>query len=114
MPIPLKIVDRGGLLTEGLSLHIRERTDKLGHFFERVKRCLVTVDGPGQHPLAGRVRVRLQIIVPNSQIVIDRRAGADVGTAIRMSFDAADQRLEDYVRLKRDSVGSAKRRVKQL
>ena len=113
MPIPLKIVDRGSLMTEGLAEHIRERTDKLGHFFGRVKRCRVMVDGPGQHPLPGRVRVRIQIVVPGSEIAIDRRTGADLPSAIRVSFDAADQRLEDYVRLGRKAVESAKRRQKR-
>lgn len=113
MTIPLKIMDRGQLLTEGLAGHIRERTDKLAHFFGRVKQCRVTVDGPGQHPLQGRIRVRIHLSVPNSQIDINRRAGADLPTAIRESFDAADQRLEDYVRLSRQSGETAKRRTRR-
>ena len=113
MPIPLKIVDRGTLLTEGLAKHIRERTDKLGHFFERIKRCRVTLDGPNQHPLRGRIRVRICLKVPDSEIAIDRQTGPNLSIAIRESFDAADQRLEDYVRLSRQSVKTAKRRQKQ-
>ena len=110
MTIPLKVVDHGRLLSEGLAEHIRERTEKLGHFFERVKQCRVTVDGPGQHPLQGRVRVRITISLPDSQIAINRQTGADLPMAIRESFDAADQRLEDYVRLTRQAHKTAKRR----
>jgi len=113
MTIRLKLLDRGRLLSEGLAEHIRERTEKLGHFFGRVKQCRVTVDGPGQHPLQGRVRIRINITVPNSEIVIDRQTGADLPMAIRESFDAADQRLEDYVRLSRQSQKGAKRRPKR-
>lgn len=114
MPIRLKIVDRGRLVSEDLAEHIRERTEKLGHFFGRVKQCHVTVDGPDQHPLRGRIRVRIRIHVPDSEIVIDRQAGATLPIAVRESFDAADQRLEDYVRLGRQSVKTAKRRQARL
>ena len=113
MTIPLKVVDRGRLLSEGLADHIRERTEKLGHFFGRVRRCRVTVDGPGQHPLRGRVRVRITLSLPDSEIAINRQTGADLPMAIRESFDAADQRLEDYVRRSRLSVKGAKRRPKR-
>jgi ribosome-associated translation inhibitor RaiA len=113
MPIPLKLVDHGRLLSEGLAEHIRERTDKLGHFFGGIRQCRVTVDGPGQHPLKGRVRVRIALSVPGSQIAINRQSGADLPTAIRESFDAADQRLEDHIRLSRLSVKTAKRRLKR-
>jgi ribosome-associated translation inhibitor RaiA len=113
MSIPLKVVDHGRLLTEGLADHIRERTEKLGHFFGRVKQCRVTVDGPGQHPLQGRVRVRITLSLPDAQIAINRQTGANLPMAIRESFDAADQRLEDYVRLSRLSVKGAKRRPKR-
>jgi ribosome-associated translation inhibitor RaiA len=110
MPIPLVIADHGKLLNQGLAEHIRERTDKLAHFFERVKRCRVTVDGPGGHPLQGRFRVRITVTVPTAKIAIDRQSGATLAIAIRESFDAADQRLEDHVRLGRNAVQSAKKR----
>jgi len=100
--IPLKLVDHGKLLTAGLTLHIQERTEKLGHFFEGIKGCRVTVDGPGNHPLRGRVRVRISLALPDEQIAINRQSGADLPMAIRESFDAADQKVEDYVRRSRD------------
>ncbi|MBI3857502.1 MAG: HPF/RaiA family ribosome-associated protein [Planctomycetes bacterium] len=113
MPIALKLVDRGNLLSASLAEHIRERARKLGHFFGRVKECRVTVDGPGQHPLKGRIRVRIYLSVPGSEIAINRQTGADLPLAIRESFDAADQRLEDYVRISRESVKTAKRRPRR-
>ncbi|HZE99754.1 MAG TPA: HPF/RaiA family ribosome-associated protein [Planctomycetota bacterium] len=113
MPIPLKVDDHGKLLSDGQAEHIRERTEKLSTFFDRVKRCRVAVDGPGTHPLQGRVRVRIMLTVPGSQISINRQSGADIAIAIRESFDAADQRLEDYVRLSRKAVAGAKRRAKK-
>jgi ribosome-associated translation inhibitor RaiA len=110
MPIPLKVVDRAGLLTRGLTQHVRERTQKLSHFFGRVKRCRVTVDGPGQHELRSRIRVRVYLTLPGSEIAINRQGGATLPIAIRESFDAADRQLEDYVRLQKQSARNARRR----
>lgn len=114
MPIPLKLTDRGNLLQGDLEEHIRERTDKLAHFFGRVKRCRVIIDGPGQHPLRDRVRVRIQLTVPGSEIAITRQGGEDLPIAIRAAFDAADRRLEEYVRLARQSVRIAERRARRV
>ena len=114
MPIPLKVVDHAGLLTAKLAVHVQERTEKLSTFFGRVKRCRVTVDGPGQHALRGRVRVRVHLTLPDSEIEVNRQAGEDLPIAIRESFDAADRRLEDYVRLqKQSSRNEASRRSKK-
>jgi ribosome-associated translation inhibitor RaiA len=112
MAIPLRVVDRGNLLSGILAEHIRERSEKLGHFFGRIKQCSVTVDGPGQHALPGRVRVRITLSVPGSEIAINRQTGADLRVAIRESFDAAGQRLEDYVRLSKASSKRFKRSQK--
>lgn len=110
MAVPLKISDPGKLLSDRSAEHIRERTEKLSQFFGEVRRCRVIVDGPGQHPLPGRIRVRISISVPGAKVVVNRRTGEDVATAIRESFDAADQRLEDHARLVRLSLKGAKRR----
>jgi len=114
MTIPLKLVDQGKLLSPRLAEHIDERTQKLGHFFDGVQDCRVTVDGPGQHPRQGRFRVRVYLSVPGSEIAINHQTGEDLPMAIRESFDAADQRLEDYVRGRRRSSKRAKRRPSRM
>jgi len=113
MPIRLKVVDHAHLLNDRLAEHIKDRTEKFGHFFEGVKECRVTVDPPGPEVEKGRFRVRITISVPNSQIAINRQTGADLPTAIRESFDAADQRLEDYVRISKDAASRGSRRSKR-
>src|SRR6187455_2890338 len=113
MPIRLKVVDHAHLLNERLVDHIKDRTDKFGHFFEGVKECRVTVYPPGPEIDKGRFRVCISISVPNSQIAINRQTGADLPMAIRESFDAADQRLEDYVRLSKDAASRGSRRSKR-
>src|SRR5205085_2095114 len=110
MTIPLKLIDQSKLLSPRLAEHIDERTQKLAHFFDGVHGCRVMVDGPGQHPRKGRIRVRVYISLPGSGIAINRQTGEDLAMAIRESFDAADQRLEDYVRRRRRSSIRGKRR----
>ena len=113
MAIRLKLVDHAHLLNEGMAEHIRDRTEKFGHFFEGVKECRVTVDPPGPDVAKGRFRVRITLSVPNSQIAVNRQTGADLPMAIRESFDAADQRLEDYVRISKDAAAKGSRRSKR-
>ena len=110
MPVDLKLEDPGKLLSEHLAGHVRERADKLAHFFGKLQQCRVVVDGPGQHPLPGRFRIRVYLAVPETRIVINHQSGEDIPMAIRETFDAADQRLEDYARTARESVREAKRR----
>jgi ribosome-associated translation inhibitor RaiA len=113
MPIRLKVVDHARLLNDRLAEHIKDRTEKFGHFFEGVKECRVTVDAPRLEVDKGRFRVRITLHVPNSQIAINRQTGADLPMAIRESFDAADQRLEDYVRVSKDAASRGSRRSKR-
>jgi hypothetical protein len=54
--------------------------------------------------LKGRIRIRICLSVPGKEIAVNRQTGADLAMAIRESFDAADQRLEDYVRRGRDAT----------
>jgi ribosome-associated translation inhibitor RaiA len=113
MPIRLMVVDHAHLLNERLAEHIKDRTEKFGHFFEGVKECRVTVDAPRPEVEKGRFRVRITLSVPNSRIAINRQTGADLPMAIRDSFDAADQRLEDYVRISKDAATRGSRRSKR-
>jgi hypothetical protein len=109
MAIRLKLMDRKHLLDERLTEHVRERTDKLGRIFDGVRECRVSVDGPED----GHFRVRVYLSVPDAEVAIDRQVGADMPMAIRESFDAAEQRLGDYVRRGRESAEKGSRRSKR-
>ena len=113
MPIRLKVVDHARLLNARMAEHIKERTEKFLQYFEGVQECRVTVDPPGPEVEKGRFRVRITLSVPNTQIAVNRQTGADLPMAIRESFDAADQRLEDYVRITKDAASRGSRRSKR-
>ena len=107
--VPLNLIDRGRLLSPGLLLRIHRRSQKLARFFPGVQQCRVRVDGPGRHPRHGRFRIRIDLTVSGTEIAINRRTGEDLEMAIRDSFDAADQRLEDHARRRTRTSKRAKR-----
>jgi len=107
--IPLNVIDPGRLLSPDLARHIDHRAQKFARFFSGVEQCHVKVDGPGQRARHGPVRVRISIRVAGAEIAINRRTGEDLPMAIRESFDAADQRLEDFARRSTRSSKRAKR-----
>lgn len=106
MIIPLKIAVRNMTLTDSLAEELRERTDKLGHFYPRIQRCRVSIEGPGGHHRQGRFTVRITLSVPRTQLVVSRQGDDDVNVAIREAFEAAIRRLEDRIRIVRRQVKS--------
>lgn len=98
MAIPLRLMDRDRLLPAGLEEKLRTRIQKLAHIFAGVKECRLTVDGPGQHPLKDRVRVRLYLSVPGTEIAVTHQGGEDAAVAIRSALAAGVRRLETHAR----------------
>jgi ribosome-associated translation inhibitor RaiA len=76
---------------------IRERAEKLDHFFDRVMRCRVTVQGPGNHHRQGFYGVTIDVTVPRGEIVVHKENAASLDLALGAAFDATARRLEDYV-----------------
>lgn len=101
MVIPLRLMDRDRLLPAGLEEKLRTRIQKLSHIFDGVMECRLTVDGPGQHPLKDRVRVRLYLSVPGTEIAVTHQGGEDAAIAIRSALAAGVRRLETHARLAR-------------
>jgi hypothetical protein len=112
MVVPLVVVDRRGLLPADVSEKLLERTQRLAHFFKGVEHCRLNVDGPGQHPLQARVRVRLYLGVSGTEIAVSHQGGEDLSIALHSAFDAADRRLKAHARLVRGARRAAGRRPK--
>ena len=72
---------------------IQERATRLERFHHRITsaRVAITVDGP--HPL--RHRLKLEIAIPGSEIVVSRGPTEDLPAAIREAFDVARRQLQD-------------------
>jgi ribosome-associated translation inhibitor RaiA len=83
---------------------IRERAAKLDHFFDRIMRCRVTVEGSGNHHRQGNYIVKIDLTVPGMEIIVEKQAAANLELALKDAFDATGRRLEDHVRRRRGFV----------
>jgi ribosomal subunit interface protein len=104
MKLPFELRQKDVALTAALAEEIRERAGKLEQFFDRIMRCRVTVEGPGNHHRQGLYRVKIDITVPGAEIVVDKQEAVNLERALRGAFNAATRRLEDHVRKMRGYV----------
>lgn len=105
MNFPLHTTFRGMPISAELDAHIREKAEKLDSFYERIKSCHVTVEVPHKHHQQGKqFKVRIDIAVPNREIVVNHDLNEDPYVALRDAFDAAKRQLEDFSRKQRGDI----------
>ena len=81
-----------------------EHVQQLESLFGRITGCHVVVAQPHRHHRAGRrYSVRIDLVVPGAEIVVNRdhhpdRDHDDPVVALHDAFHAARRRLEDHVR----------------
>ena len=107
MDLPLDITTRDTHLTDRNAALIRKKTEGLTKYYSRIAGCRVVIDGPGdRHRSGGPYRVRVEIEVPGSNVVVDKQVSEDIEAAIRSAFDAARRQVQDYARVQRGQVKS--------
>jgi len=105
MQLPLKITDRSMDLSEAAREDIREKSELLKKYYDRISRCEVIVDAPHRHRSKGLLyEVRINITAPDAEMIIKRETDEDIYVAIRDAFDAARRRLEDLARRQRREI----------
>ena len=110
MKLPLQIVFRNMAPSEAIEAKIRERTDRLDHFYEHIMSCRVIVEEHHRHHHQGNLyHVRVDMKVPEGELVASRdpaehHAHEDVYVAIRDAFNSVRRQLEDYIRRRRGQV----------
>ena len=104
MKLPFELMQKDVTLPPGMAEEIRMRAGKLDHFFDRIMRCRVTVEGSGMHHRQGHYLVKIDLTVPGSEIVIHKQAAANLELALKGAFESAGRRLEDHVRMTRGFV----------
>jgi ribosome-associated translation inhibitor RaiA len=106
MQLPLQIAVRNTEIAEDVKTVIRGHAEKLEQFYDRITACRVLVEVPQRHPAGTPIayRVRLDLTVPGSEIVINRKPRGDVLTAVQDAFHAAERRLQEYARRQRGDV----------
>jgi ribosomal subunit interface protein len=113
MQIPLQITIRDIEHSAALETHIRDKAGKLEEFFDRITSCRVIVEMPHKHHHQGKqFKVRIDIGVPGSEIVVNRDHAEDVYAALRDGFDSAKRQLEEYARKMRGDVKTHQRKLR--
>jgi ribosomal subunit interface protein len=105
MKIPLQVTFRDMPSSDAVETRIREKADKLGHFYDRITNCRVVVEMPQRHKHQGKLHsVRIDLTVPGAELVANHAQHEDVYIALRDAFTAITRQLEDYVRKQRGEV----------
>jgi len=110
MQQPLQITFRHMEPSTALEAKIRERTEELERFHDRITGCHVVVEAVQQRHQQGNLyRVGIDLTVPGGELAVNRSPGEhqahqDAYVAVRDSFDALRRKLEDYSRRHRGDV----------
>lgn len=110
METPLQIVYDGIAPPEAIETRVREKVARLERFHGRITSCRVTIGQPHrQHQTGALYQVSIEIEVPSGLVVVNRakphaESHADLMTALRDAFDAAQRQLEDRARTRRGDV----------
>ena len=100
MTIPVQITFRHMETSPAVETRVRELTDHLGVFSDRIQTCRVVVDSPHRHHHQGKVfAVKVQLVLPGDDVVVDmerpqRDGHDDVYVVLRDAFDAAKRQLQ--------------------
>lgn len=103
-PIPLQINFRNLETSEAVEAKVREKVNKLGHFYPTIDSCRVVIEQRHRHHTQGnRFHVRIDLKVPGNELIAGREpeqnhAYTDVYVALRDAFSAMRRQLEDLAR----------------
>jgi ribosomal subunit interface protein len=102
MSTPLQISLRGIAPSVALQRAIRDKAQKLEHFYDRITGCRVALTLDARHQRQGKqFSVHVGVKVPGGAIEVTREHDQNIHVALRDAFDAARRQLEDYAREKR-------------
>ena len=104
MTIPFELRQKDLALPPAMAEGIRNRAGKLERFHPKIRRCVVSVQGPGPHHRQGACSVRIELHVPGAGLVVRKQDPAALEPALTAAFDAMSRRLEDQVRRARGFV----------
>jgi len=89
MQLPVQIVFRELHLSKILEATLRGKAEKLDTFYSRITRRRVAVESPTHHHWKSKsYKVRIDLTVPGSELVVNHHENQDQKIAIRDAFDA--------------------------
>lgn len=104
MQTPVKVAYRHLRSSPAVTELVKEKVEKLEHFFDRITACTVMLEVPDRHHRQGKhYRVRIEMHVPGETLVVGRdpkasRAHQDLYAAIQSAFREAKRQLQDHAR----------------
>lgn len=104
MKLPFELKQKDVSLTPAATEGIQDRAERLEKFCNRITRCTVTVEGSGRHHRQGSYGVRIDLTVPGTELVVHKKAEANLELALKAAFDTMTRRLEDHVQRERGFV----------
>jgi ribosomal subunit interface protein len=105
MQVPLEIAARSVELSPADEAAIRDRVTKLESIYGRLMSCRVAVEMPHRNRRTGAsYSVRIDLTVPGSELVVDRKNGDTLLSAIQSAFNAAERQLRRYAQRQRGEV----------
>lgn len=97
MKLPIQITTRDIPNSHVLKDHIYAKAQKLDRFYNRIMACRVVIEAPQKHQHQGKLyNLRIDITVPQEEIVVTRNRNEDIYVALRDAFDDAKRQLEGY------------------
>ncbi|HEY9712076.1 MAG TPA: HPF/RaiA family ribosome-associated protein [Chroococcales cyanobacterium] len=91
---------------------VQSKAADLEKYYDRITSCTVLVEMPHRrHHTGNQYHVRIDLCVPDKEIVVNRDSGnnatTDIRVAIRDAFDNAGRQLEELVCEKQQQLKSA-------
>lgn len=101
----LQITARDIELSDWIRDEITRKADKLDEFYDRIIWCRVVVEVPHRRRREGVLyNVRIFMLVPGSELMVEREPNEDFPAALRDAFNAAYRQLEDFSQRHRGEV----------
>jgi ribosomal subunit interface protein len=105
----LQITFRDMTSSETIDARIRERAAKLDEHFDRIVACRVAIEAPHRRHQSGpEYRCRIDLVVPNAELVAETPEGKDLPGgaygAVDEAFDEIARQLDSYLQRSRWDV----------
>lgn len=105
MRLPLQISVRNVSLSDAAKDNIRDKAAHLDQYYDNITSCRVAVEAVNRNQRQGILyKVRVDMTVPGSELVVNRESDEDVYVTIRDAFDAVARQLEKHARKQRSEV----------
>lgn len=105
MILPVQITARRCSLSPAEEATIRQEAHSLDTFADHIVSCRVVVETPHRrHRTGSRYALRIDIGLPQGEVVATRRADDNFLTAVQEAFAAARRQVQDHARVLRGDV----------